>query len=51
MGDLKNRLFPTGRRLSFEDSLRHINDLIAQSVNNWRTKCYDRTQYCMQGIL
>jgi phosphatidylinositol kinase/protein kinase (PI-3 family) len=49
--DLKLRLFPNGRRMNFEDTLRHINDLISQSVNNWRTKCYDRAQYCMQGIL
>jgi len=51
IGELKFRLFPNGRRMQFDECLRHINDLISQSVNNWRTKCYDRAQYCMQGIL
>ena len=49
--DLKSRLFPTGARLQLDEALRHIDGLISQSVNNWRTKCYDRAQYCMQGIL
>lgn len=49
--DLKYRLFPNGKRMDADDSLRHIDDLISQSVNNWRTKCYDRAQYCLQGIL
>ena len=49
--DLKYRLFPEGRRLEFDDAFRHVDGLIAQSVNNWRTRCYDRAQYCMQGIL
>ena len=40
--DLKFRLFPNERRMDFEDSFRHVDGLIAQSVNNWRTKCYDR---------
>lgn len=49
--DLKYRLFPNGNRLSYEQAHLHVDDLIQQSVNNWRTRCYDRAQYCMQGIL
>jgi len=44
---LKDRLFPNGRRLDREDSNRHVDGLIAESVNNWRTRCYDSAQYCM----
>ena len=49
--DLKYRLFPNGRRMDAEETRLHVNGLIAESVNNWRTRCYDRAQYCMQGIL
>lgn len=49
--DLKLRLFPNGRRLTKEEVRVHTDGLIAESVNNWRTRCYDRAQYCMQGIL
>ena len=49
--DLKYRLFPNGERLQQDDAQRHVDGLIQQSVNNWRTRCYDRAQYCMQGIL
>ena len=40
--DLKYRLFPNGQRMAPEDVRRHVDGLIAQSVNNWRTRCYDR---------
>ena len=45
--DLKYRLFPNGARLQQDDAQRHVDGLIQQSVNNWRTRCYDRAQYCM----
>jgi len=51
IGELKERLFPGGRRLKPDDCSRHVDGLIQMSVNNWRTKCYDQAQYCMQGIL
>lgn len=41
IGELKDRLFPNGRRLKAEDVARHVDGLIAMSVNNWRTRCYD----------
>lgn len=49
--DLKYRLFPNGARLKPDEAQRHVDGLIQQSVNNWSTRCYDRAQYCMQGIL
>ena len=49
--ELKYRLFPNGNRLKQDECQRHVDGLIAESVNNWRTRCYDRAQYCMQGIL
>ena len=52
LGTLKERLFPNGhRRLTQEQANRYIDQLIEQSLNNWRTRCYDRFQYCVQGIM
>jgi phosphatidylinositol kinase/protein kinase (PI-3 family) len=48
---LKERLFPGGKRLDLADARRHCDGLIAESINNWRTRCYDNFQYCVQGIL
>lgn len=48
---LKDRLFPGGKRLDAADARRHIDGLIAESADNWRTRCYDNFQYCVQGIL
>lgn len=39
--DLKERLFPGGKRLNEADARRHIDGLIAESADNWRTRCYD----------
>ena len=33
------------------DIIKFVDNLIRQSVNNWRTKWYDRFQYILQGIL
>lgn len=49
--NLKERLFPGGKRLDAADAKRHCDGLIAESINNWRTRCYDNFQYCVQGIL
>ena len=49
--ELKERLFPSGKRMQFEDTCRHVDGLIEASVNNWTTRCYDQFQYCVQGIL
>ena len=32
------------------DIIKFVDNLIRQSVNNWRTKWYDRFQYIFQGI-
>ena len=47
--ELKLRLQPKGviRR---KDALKYVDNLIAQSVDNWRTKWYDIFQYYAQGI-
>lgn len=29
----------------------YVNDLINESIENWRTTCYDRYQYCCVGVL
>lgn len=49
--DLKERLFPDFRRLNAVETQKHVDGLISQSMNNWRTRCYDQFQYCVQGIL
>ena len=40
--ELKERLFPNMRRLSANEAQQHVDELIAQSNNNWRTRCYDK---------
>ena len=40
--ELKERLFPGMRRLSAVDAQQHVDNLIYQSNNNWRTNCYDK---------
>jgi hypothetical protein len=47
MSTLKERLFPGGKRLDAADARRHCDGLIAESLNNWRTRCYDNFQYCV----
>ena len=39
--ELKERLFPNGKRLAFDDCCRHVDGLIQQSLNSWGTRCYD----------
>ena len=52
IGELKDRLFPGGKRkLGQEDAQRYTDGLLDQSMDNWRTNCYDCFQNCAQGIL
>jgi phosphatidylinositol 4-kinase len=43
--------FKSSQDLSEADSREYINRLIDQSLDNWRTRWYDRYQYCCQNIL
>ena len=45
--DLKERLFPNQRRLNAAETQQYVDGLISQSMNNWRTRCYDKFQYCV----
>ena len=36
---------------SNSEAQRHVDSLIAESYNNWRTRCYDNFQYHCQGIV
>jgi hypothetical protein len=39
--DLRDRFFPTGQRMNELESLRFVDKLIAESLDNWRTRAYD----------
>ena len=47
--ELKLRLQPKGC-IRKRDALKYVDNLIEQSVDNWRTKWYDIFQYYAQGI-
>ena len=47
--ELKNRLNPK-EALNKRGVVKLVDDLIGQSVDNWRTKWYDIFQYHVQGI-
>ena len=49
INELKNRLAPKNCKHT-KDVLKFVDDLIGQSVDNWRTKGYDIFQYYVQGI-
>ena len=61
IGALKNRILPPsdapdtatgGSRLMNEvEAAKFVDGLIQTSYDNWRTKAYDKFQYCCQGIL
>jgi len=40
--DLKDRFYPTGRIFTSNEAQRFVDQLIADSFNNWRTNCYDQ---------
>jgi phosphatidylinositol kinase/protein kinase (PI-3 family) len=46
---LKERFCPRPN-MKLPDYMRHVDSLIEQSIDNWRTKWYDRFQYYFQGI-
>lgn len=50
ISDLKNRFFPRPN-MKTQDYFRHVDSLIAVSIDNWRTNWYDKIQYALQGIL
>lgn len=47
--ELKSRFVPK-RNMKKHDYIRHVDELIEQSIDNWRTKWYDKYQYYFQGI-
>ena len=47
--ELKLRLNPKNGKHK-KDIFKHVDNLIGQSVDNWRTKWYDIFQYYVQGI-
>ena len=52
MEELRLRLCPNGsfHRMSKVECAFHVDKLIAESYDNWRTFVYDRWQYCCEGI-
>ena len=48
---LKERFFPTNRRMNEAEAGQFIDLLITESYGNWRTIMYDKIQYCCQGIV
>jgi phosphatidylinositol 4-kinase len=51
IANLKQRLLPTGHIMNELDTSKYVDDLIKSSYDNWRTKAYDKFQYCCQGIV
>lgn len=46
---LKRRFHPK-LNMKAPEYMRHVDDLISQSIDNWRTNWYDKFQYYFQGI-
>ncbi len=51
IGSLKDRLLPNGRIMTEVECKRYVDALIESSYDNWRTRAYDKFQYCCQGIV
>ncbi|CDW87840.1 phosphatidylinositol 4-kinase [Stylonychia lemnae] len=49
--ELKQRIFPLGHLLTEMECAKYVDSLVESSYDNWRTKAYDKFQYCCQGIL
>jgi hypothetical protein len=47
--ELRARFIPRPN-MKARDYIRHVDSLIEQSIDNWRTKWYDKYQYWVQGI-
>lgn len=51
LSELRDRLQPfPKKKMSNADYFKHVDSLIEQSIDNWRTKWYDKYQYYFQGI-
>ncbi len=48
---LKERFFPTGKRMNETEAGKFIDLLITESYGNWRTIVYDKMKYICQGIV
>ena len=48
---LKERFFPTGKRMNESEAGKFVDVLITESYGNWRTIMYDKVQRCCQGIV
>jgi len=49
INELKQRFHPR-ENMKAHDYMEHVDMLIEQSLDNWRTKWYDKYQYYFQGI-
>jgi phosphatidylinositol kinase/protein kinase (PI-3 family) len=49
INELRNRFIPKDN-MKTRDYIKHVDSLIEQSIDNWRTKWYDKYQYWVQGI-
>jgi len=49
INELRSRFIPRPN-MKIRDYIEHVDTLIEQSIDNWRTKWYDKFQYCCQGI-
>ncbi len=49
ISELRYRFMPKPN-MKTRDYIRHVDSLIEQSIDNWRTKWYDKYQYWVQGI-
>ena len=48
--ELRQRFIPRPG-MKKRDYIAHVDQLISQSLDNWRTNWYDKFQYMLQGIL
>lgn len=47
--ELRKRFIPKNN-MKTRDYIKLVDSLIEQSIDNWRTKWYDKYQYWVQGI-
>jgi phosphatidylinositol kinase/protein kinase (PI-3 family) len=51
IANLKQRVLPEGRLMNEVEAARFVDKIIEESFDNWRTRAYDKFQYCCQGIV
>ena len=51
LADLKQRVLPRGHLMNEVECSKYVENLIESSYDNWRTRAYDKFQYCCQGIV